>query len=562
MMPRGRLAQLVVTAPLALGCGDPPPGLGGGPGSPASDSDALDPSSGPSRADADAGADAPPTRPPPPSGGREGSGGGGGESGGVDDDPLGGGPGLSPLPGPPFVDVSVERGVQVPHLKALGQWGMGIAWRDFDRDGDEDVFVTGGQLASVLLRNDGAAGFTAVESDAVAALTDTAGASWADVDDDGWPELLVLGRDRGWLLHNDAGMLVDVTVGSGLGLQAKQYGQSAAWADIDGNGTLDLFVAHSTYRGNTLHLGQGDGTFVDVSGAFAGIPPLYPLAAGFFDVDDDGDADLYVVHDRYTGNHLFRNDGPGCGGHCMVEIGEAMGAATPVQGMGLAVGDPDEDGDFDLFFTDSQHAHLLRNEAPGPFVDVSEAAGVSALGFGWGAAFLDYDGDGRLDLYEGLQSPAPGRNRLFLGRGDGTFEDRSEGSGAACPGESMSVAVADYDGDGAPDLLVGNENEDYRLYRNRRGDRGWSWLTLELRGGGPVTRDAVGTRVVVVTASGRRLLRQVEIGSGFGSSNSPRLHVGVTTDPAVAVEVYWPDGVVSHPWPPAEAGVWVIDYPR
>ncbi len=449
----------------------------------------------------------------------------------------------------------------VPHQKALGQWGMGIAWRDYDADGHEDLFVTGGALPSQLLHNEGDGTFTPVRSEAIAALTDTAGASWADVDDDGWPELLVVGRERGWLLHNEGGEFVDITAQTGTGLEARSFGQASAWADVDGNGHLDVFIAHSGYQGSKLHLGNGDGTFVDASGSLDITVFYYPLAVGFFDYDADGDPDLYVVHDRRDGNHLWRNDGPGCGGWCMTEVASEVGVDTEVEGMGLAVGDPDEDGDFDLFFTDAEHARYLRNDGPAGFVDDTAGAGLTQESFGWGALFFDYDADGRLDLYEGVQSPNEGRNHLYRGRGDGTFEDRSIGSGMEAQGESMSVAYADYDGDGAPDVVVGNEDEDYRLYRNQRADLGWRWLTLELRGSGPVARDAVGTLVVMKTASGRRMLRQVEIGSGFGSSNTPRVHFGVTSDPPVYVEITWPDGLVTRPWPPVDDGVWVIEHP-
>ncbi len=470
-------------------------------------------------------------------------------------------PGLGLPPGPPFEEVAMATGVLVPHYKALGQWGLGIAWRDFDLDGDEDLFVTGGQLPSYLLRNEGGVAFSVVHSEAIDALTDTAGAAWADADNDGWPELVVLGRHRGWLLHNEGGTLVDATEASGLGLESREFGQSAAWADVDGDGVLDLFVAHSTYRGNTLHLGVGDGTFVDASAAFGDAPPLYPLAASFLDHDDDGDLDLYVVHDRRDGNQLWRNDGPGCSGLCMTEVAAALSADTAVEGMGLAVGDIDGDLDLDLFFTDAEHARLLRNDGAAGFVDVTDEAGVGKPAYGWGTLMFDYDGDGNLDIYEGIQFPGIALNPLYRGRGDGTFEDMTYGSGVEAPGESMSVAYADYNGDGAPDLVVGNENEDYRLYRNRRGAQGRRWLALELQGSGPVARDAVGSRVVVETQSGRRLMQEVKIGSGFGSCNTRRLYFGITADPPVDVEVTWPDGEVSHPWPPVEGAPWVIAYP-
>jgi hypothetical protein len=224
-----------------------------------------------------------------------------------------------------------------------------------------------------------------------------------------------------------------------------------------------------------------------------------------FDFDGDGFADLYFVNGadmpslektspRYR-NRLFRNN------HDLTftDVTEKAGVAGSGYGMGVAVGDFDNDGRPDLFVTSVNENKLFHNNGDGTFTDVTAKAGVSGGLFAgkkmWsvGAAWVDYNNDGLLDLFVAnycqwdpnnetpcalngtrvfcnprMYKPLP--NTLYRNNGDGTFTDVSVETGiAAHPGRGMGVAVADFDGDGFPDIFVANDDLPNQLFHNKGG---------------------------------------------------------------------------------------------
>lgn len=224
-----------------------------------------------------------------------------------------------------------------------------------------------------------------------------------------------------------------------------------------------------------------------------------------FDFDGDGYADLYFVNgaDMPTlekkgpqfKNHLFRNN------HDLTftDVTEKAGVAGSGYGMGVAVGDFDNDGRPDLFVTSVNENKLFHNNGDGTFSDVTEKAGVAGGVFAgkkmWsvGAAWVDYNNDGLLDLFVAnycqwdpnnetpcalngtrvfcnprMYKPLP--NTLYRNNGDGTFTDVSVETGiAAHPGRGMGVAIADFDGDGFPDIFVANDDLPNQLFHNKGG---------------------------------------------------------------------------------------------
>ena len=229
------------------------------------------------------------------------------------------------------------------------------------------------------------------------------------------------------------------------------------------------------------------------------------------DLDGDGLVDMFLV-----------NAGPLGGTQPPCEIYRNLGGfrfervETPLPrllGMGVAVGDYDGDGRFDVYVTGYGRNVLLHNEGALRFTDVTASAGVAGGGFSAGAVFGDADGDGRLDLYvtryvafdEALSSepsrrgsaslpatlnPAtfpPERNLLFRNLGDGRFDEIAEALGVANPrGKSLGAAFADLDGDGVEDIYVVNDVSDNALFRGRRGepfeDATYSSCTADWRG--------------------------------------------------------------------------------
>jgi hypothetical protein len=536
-------------------------------------------------------------------------------------------PAAAPQPAPIlFVDVAPQVGVGVRNASGekekeyiLEAHGAGVAWLDYDADGDVDLFVANGSRlrayppgrdpSDALYRNDGGR-FTDVT--AAAGLTDRAwsfGVAAADYDGDGYTDLFVTQWGRNTLYRNRGdGTFEDATERARVG--DRRWGTSAAFADYDGDGWVDLYVANyvdfelgavpgrgasptcrwralDVYCGprglraadDILYRNNGDGTFSDAS-ARSGVAlrePLYGLGVSWADYDNDGDLDLYVANDS-TPNLLFRNNGDGTFAEVATPLGCAYsGDGREQAGMGVDWGDYDGDGWLDLFVSNFSHDYytLYRNEGGRRFSDATFRSGVAEptlRNLGWSVRFADFDSDGWLDLfvanghvYPQVENEPVGteyrqRSQIFRNRGDGRLEDVSERAGPAfaAPHLSRGAAAADYDDDGDVDLAVTHLHEPPGLWRNEGS--GGHWLSLRLRGAGP-NRDAIGARVEV-TAAGRTRIDEVRSGTGYLSQSDFRLHFGLGQERRAAARVRWPDGSIQ------ELGVleadrrWIVDQGR
>jgi hypothetical protein len=242
-------------------------------------------------------------------------------------------------------------------------------------------------------------------------------------------------------------------------------------------------------------------------------PEIMGAGGALFDYDDDGDLDLFLCQGselpqlsdrsqtlrpapRAPGGRLYRNDlAVGSGGEPLLrftDVTEVVGLESLGYGMGVAVGDYDNDGFSDLYVTNHGPNQLWRNRGDGTFVDVTEATATGDDGWGIAALFADFDRDGRLDLYVGNYvdaSPAnhrichvdstaptycspslfpPQRDRLFMGQADGRFRDASSTLGDFGP--ALGAIAADFDGDGRIDLYVANDGTPNLLWMNRGSD--------------------------------------------------------------------------------------------
>ena len=300
----------------------------------------------------------------------------------------------------------------------------------------------------------------------------------------------------------------DVRAASGVGfvhfsgmdrrkLYPTAFGSGVAMFDFDGDGRTDLYFATCTelplgttrHGPNRLYKNLGDGTFRDVTESsglgFRGF--CHGIIVG--DIDNDGDPDVFLCN--YGPNALYLNDGAGT----FRDISHAAGIDRPNWSSGGAMLDYDNDGDLDIYVANygdwiyPRDAHrcgndaiplfcspweirttkhmLYRNNGDGTFTDVTDEAGVGrADGHGFGVVAADFNGDGQVDLYVANDLNP---NFLFLNRGDGTFEDVTENSGAAfdergVAQSSMGVDAEDCDGDGRPELIVTNFQNEYTTY--------------------------------------------------------------------------------------------------
>jgi tetratricopeptide (TPR) repeat protein len=461
-----------------------------------------------------------------------------------------------------FTDVAEEAGV------GKKDRGRGVAWLDYDRDGDPDIFAAGIQTPHGFYRNDGDGHFTDIT--AKAGLADPRG-GWAsiaaDYDADGDPDIFV--TREAWegtapnSLYQNQGNGTFKDRGAQAGVDGDDDSFMAVWTDYDNDGLPDLYVASGitgSKRPNRLYQNQGDGTFKD-RGAQAGVDyRCKTLGVTCGDYDDDGDSDLYAI-DVYAPNHLYRNDGQGA----FSDVTAQAGVAKPTEGsyVGFFI-DAEGDGDLDLFISAMNfyedvvqsrvtglalrptRAYLYRNDGQGAFSDIAPQQGLARSFGSMGAGFGDIDYDGLVDIYLTNGGPIMSRfepNILFHNRGD-RFADITVSAGVGNPGKGHGVGFADYDQDGDLDLYTavgGHYPGDLwanSLYRNEGHIN--HWLGIDLGAA------AIGARLRL---RAQDLLSVVEVnsGPGFGSTNSLSAEIGLGARSRIdTLEIRWPDGAIEY----------------
>ncbi len=498
-----------------------------------------------------------------------------------------------------WTNVAPQRGAAVDGISG------GVSAEDFDGDGDPDLLVTSYGLRDPIryFENRGGRFAERTEAAGLGGLTGGLNTVHGDVDNDGDADVLVLrggwfGAVGGWpnslLLNDGAGRFEDVTYAAGLG--SEHPTQTAAFADVDGDGDLDLVVGNESGGAYPDALGEtGESTthaselFLNEGTDKAGVPQFREAAAeagielaafvkgvAFGDVEGDGRPDLYV---SVLGgpNKLYLNRSEG-GRVRFEEAAEASGVAGPDFSFPVAWFDADGDGRDDLLVVSYDVRHffetpadaarealglppavettrLYLNDGDGTFRDASAEAGLDLPLFGMGLGVGDLDGDGRLDVTVGtgapeLRSLIP--NRAFLNRsapGAPGFEDVTLSSGLGHLQKGHAIAFADLDLDGDEELyeVMGGAVEGDRalnvLFDGPPSDARWLSLTLV---GRRANRSAIGARVVVTVrrpgGASRTLARTVGTGGSFGAG-SLAVDLGLGDAEAVeAVTVRWRGG--------------------
>jgi tetratricopeptide (TPR) repeat protein len=494
-----------------------------------------------------------------------------------------------------FVQFRGARTSQLPE-----DMGSGVAWGDFDNDGLDDLFVVSGggplgvppsQLApSVLYRNLGNGQFEKVQDFPDLRIHGMA-AAWGDYNNDGWLDLVVTGYDTIILFRNDHGHLVrEKTFPSPKGFWA-----GASWGDYNRDGYLDLYVcgyvkykpgeqsvqANSTQFGlevpftlnpasyeperNLLFRNNGDGTFTEVAKEL-GIddPEGRSLSALWHDFDGDGWPDLYVANDISENKLYLNRHGK------FVDAGRNAWVEEYRGSMGLAVGDFDRDGDDDLFISHwiAQGYALyqsLLSEQKGMskaselhFTDVAANMGIgqpSLQQIGWGATFVDFDSDGWPDLiiangstFEQKDSSprklVPMASFLFWNAQGNFFYDLAPWNRSfSQPHTSRGLAAADFNNDGAMDVVIVDHEEGLRLLRNDVPQG--NWIEFRLHDLVPPSGKPLGfgDGATVTAWLGSTPLRRTVSSSSYLSQDSHRVHIGLGGATKVdRLEVRWARG--------------------
>ena len=448
----------------------------------------------------------------------------------------------------PFAEDAIARGINytVTQGSNAGSFGCGAAAVDLDGDLDADLIVTGSASGSVgLYENTGNGQF--VDRSALSGiplLPAASGVVCGDYDGDGDLDIYF----SNWLvanvlLRNDGGFTF-TDVSAAAGVDDAGAGAGCTWADYDLDGHLDLYVANRTGTNgstipNRMYRNLGNGAFQETGALLQVDDDQYSFQGFFFDMEQDGDSDLFVSSDLGDITRLFENVGG-----TFVDRTTTSGVGVDIKGMGVTAGDFNGDGFFDVYETNTPPANpLFINDGEGRFIDQSAIWGVASSRIGWGALFFDFDNDAVLDLYvcnaENIIG-TEGENRLYTHSGGAPCTDVSPGVSADVAGESFCLASADFDEDGDIDLVVQNYNEPIRLLINEEGTLR-HWLRIKVMGEGTNTY-AVGSLVEIVIG-GVSQIREVRAGENYKSQNEHIVHFGLAAATIVdQIIVRWPNG--------------------
>ncbi len=435
-----------------------------------------------------------------------------------------------------FTDVTEKAGVA-----GVG-YGMGVVVGDYDNDGWPDLFlanVTGNQL----FHNNRDGTFTDATEKAGVGGAElygkkmwSVGGGWFDYNNDGLLDLFVVNYCK-WEVNKDP------VCGMGDGI--RDYCHPKYYAPLH----------------NTLYRNNGDGTFTDVSEE-TGIAACFGkgMSVSFADYDGDGFLDAFVANDT-TPNFLFHN----LGGKKFEEVAQSAGVAyggagNALSGMGSDFRDVNNDGLPDIWHTAVEYETfpLYQNNGSGSFDDMTSRSGLASTArmSGWGNGIADFDNDGWKDLFVArsevldtisLHVPTrhyPEPNTVFRNVGNGKFEDVSAIAGPdfqkAAP--HRCVAFGDIDNDGRIDMVVSVLGGATKLFHNITGGKN-HWILLNLVGR-KSNRMAIGAQIRIVTEDLRSQWNEVTTAVGYASSSDSRVHFGLGANRRIKeMEIRWPSGI-------------------
>ncbi len=476
--------------------------------------------------------------------------------------------------------------------------GGGIGWMDYNNDGLLDLFIIGGVNGKNKLYKNTNNHFEDVSQAMNVENSDgnSMGICSADVNQDGWIDFLVTSFGSDWLYINQQGQSFKQSK-LDTGDNKYQWSSSCAFADLDNDGDIDLYVArygvfeldgnksciigkgvgeNKGYCNPKHYVGVPDGMYLNNSkGKFSKINNKERgLGTGtddrgfgvvISDLDNDNDMDIYVANDT-TNNRLYRNNGKGF----FTDISLISGVSINFNGvaessMGIAIGDLDHNGYQDLILShfSMETNTVYLNYKNNNFADMTQSKGLNRTSFmslGWGMSLVDIDNDGYDDLIvanghiNDFIAEVDSRqtynqaNQIFLydykKKKLNLIDFEQSFSSPSTNKSSRGLATADWNNDGKIDFAVSNTNDHVDVFENRNNNSN-NWIGIKLIGN-KINRSAIGA---VVTVKSENLIQRKEVISGgsFMSQSDPRLIFGLDeNDSPASVSIVWPDGKKTH----------------
>ena len=473
---------------------------------------------------------------------------------------------------PVFKEVGLDLGIAVDGLSG------GVSLEDFNNDNLIDVFVTSYGMSdqSKLLINTGNGFLDKTDESGLKGIVSGLNCIHADYDNDGNIDIFILrgawlgigGNHPNSLLKNNGdGTFTDVT--NKAGLLSFNPTQTAAWADINNDGFLDLFIGNES-KDNQLHpcelyINQKNGTFLEQS-AKHNLASIEGFIKGvvFGDINNDKWPDLYISVMGGT-NLLFVNDFGK-----FKDITNKAGVQGPYFSFSTWFWDVNNDGFNDIFVASydtrnlsnvagdfvkelegkkvlSNKSKLFINNGDETFSDQTKIFNIDISLYGMGSNFGDLDNDGWLDFYMGTGSPELTSvipNRMFRNIGGKTFDEVTSAGGFGHIQKGHGVSFADLDNDGDQDIyaVLGGayEGDNYPNICFENPISKNNWIVLELEGV-ESNRSAIGTRLKLDLENGRRIFHSINTGGSFGS-NSLQAEIGIGISGLInTLTIIWPN---------------------
>jgi len=483
-----------------------------------------------------------------------------------------------------FEDVTELSGINHSHI-APNLMGGGVGIIDYNNDGFEDIYFTGGVYEDELFKNNGDRTFTKVGVSAgifdATRIVQTTGVTIGDFDNDGWEDILVCtepGENNILFRNTSDGGFENISIAAGL--LDKSWSMGAAFADFNLDGLLDIYIinyiddaktilnddgevvgfAHDCFP-NMLYINNGDNTFTEKASLYGVDSKGCGLAVTITDINGDAKPDIYIANDFgqwIVPNQLFQNDFPS---NNFVENGAALNLNVELYGMGISSGDINHDGLLDYYITNLGKNALLKQTSGGTFEDITDYANVGNEKVGtynstsWGTQIFDVNHDGNEDLYVAngyigaasfLQTTLEDPNKLFINDGLGKFVDESISAGMADESVSRGSAIFDYDNDGDMDLVTVNSSNvstsqsNIRLYENVIGNQK-NWLKVRLKGK-EANIQGYGA-MIYCYSEGEVFVKEIFGGGSYASKSSSFAHFGLNGISILdSVLVLWPGG--------------------